>query len=103
MKKGHIPIRMCIGCSERAPKHTLLRFSIKDGQLVIGGLEGRGYYLCRNPECLEKAIKRKRLTRILGHIPSEQEIGALRQVIEGTKPSGDSGEDTVRKGNVGVN
>ena len=38
-----------------------------EGRLLLdpsGRANGRGAYLCRTPECLEKALKRKALTRV---------------------------------------
>ena len=47
MKK--IPTRNCIGCGEQ--KHK------------IGKLSGRGAYICDNSECLEKAIRSKKIEK----------------------------------------
>lgn len=69
MKAKHVPIRTCIGCGEKRPKGELLRVvRLPEGNLTIdlsGKKSGRGAYLCFNPECLEKAIKKKSLQRNL--------------------------------------
>ena len=66
MKK--IPQRTCIGCNEIKPKKELIRIvKNKLGEISVdntGKKEGRGAYICNNIECLEKAIKTKRLERI---------------------------------------
>lgn len=65
MKK--LPKRTCIGCNEVKFKKELIRVvKNKEGEISIdktGKANGRGAYLCDNIECLEKAIKTKRLER----------------------------------------
>lgn len=67
MKK--VPLRKCIGCSEMKPKKDLIRV-IRTPESVIeidftGRKNGRGAYLCRNENCLNRAIKTKQLNRSL--------------------------------------
>ena len=63
----NIPNRTCIGCNEIKPKKELIRIvKNKEGNIFVdktGKANGRGAYLCDNIECLEKAIKTKRLER----------------------------------------
>lgn len=65
MKK--LPERTCIGCNQTKPKKDLIRIvKNKEGSIFIdktGRANGRGAYICDNTECLEKAIKSKRLER----------------------------------------
>ena len=65
MKK--IPQRTCIGCNEKKDKSNLLRIvKSSDGNINIdntGKLNGRGAYICKNIDCLEKAMKSKRLEK----------------------------------------
>jgi len=69
--------RMCIGCSEKKDKKELIRVVInKNSEIALdktGKLEGRGAYICDNEECLDKAIKSKKLERLF-EIKIEQEI-----------------------------
>lgn len=69
MKVKKIPQRMCTGCMEMKPKKELIRIvKNKDGEVsidVTGKKPGRGAYICRNIECLEKAVKQKRLEKNL--------------------------------------
>ena len=62
-----MPERTCIGCNETKPKKELIRIvKNKEGQIFIdktGKANGRGAYICNNIECLEKAIKTKKLER----------------------------------------
>ena len=65
MKK--LPNRTCIGCGEQKTKKELIRI-VKNqaGEIKVdktGKLPGRGAYICNNSECLEKAMKSKRLEK----------------------------------------
>jgi predicted RNA-binding protein YlxR (DUF448 family) len=64
-----IPQRQCMGCRERREKRQLIRVVRKtDGEVSLdfgGKVNGRGAYLCPNPECLKKAIRSKALDRSL--------------------------------------
>ena len=68
MKK--IPMRKCTGCGEMFPKKELIRVLLTPENEVkidlTGRLNGRGAYLCKKTECLEKAIKTKAISRSLG-------------------------------------
>ena len=62
-----LPKRTCIGCNEIKDKKELIRIvKEKEGTIKIdktGKINGRGAYICSNIQCLEKAIKSKRLER----------------------------------------
>lgn len=64
-----IPLRQCVGCNEMKSKKEMLRvLKTAEDEVVLdatGKLNGRGAYLCRNEECLKKAIKQKGLERSL--------------------------------------
>lgn len=69
MKTRKIPMRMCVGCREMKEKRQLLRI-VKSPENVIsfdrvGKAPGRGAYVCRDQECLAKAVKQKQLERAL--------------------------------------
>lgn len=71
-----IPQRQCMGCRERKAKKELIRVVRgTDGTVSLdfgGKLNGRGAYLCPDPECLKKAQKSKALERSLEtQIPQE--------------------------------
>ncbi len=65
MKK--LPQRTCIGCNTQKNKKEFIRIvKNKEGEISIdktGKAPGRGAYICDNAECLEKAIKSKRLEK----------------------------------------
>ena len=57
--------RRCIGCMQYKEKNELFRFFRSDsGAVTIDDTfksGGRGAYICKNTECLEKAFKRHSL------------------------------------------
>lgn len=67
MKK--MPQRTCMGCNEKKDKKDLIRIvKSSDGEINIdksGKMPGRGAYICDNIECLEKAVKTKKIERVL--------------------------------------
>lgn len=82
-----MPERTCIGCNEKKEKKDLIRI-VKDqkGNIrvdISGKANGRGAYICKNIECLEKAIKTKKLERSLKTKIDSQIYESLRGVIVG--------------------
>lgn len=69
MPQKKIPQRMCNGCGQMFDKKSLLRVvCTPEGTIVVdttGKQSGRGAYLCKNADCLKKAVKTKRLERSL--------------------------------------
>ena len=60
------PMRTCVGCRESKPKNDMIRVCCYEGRLSVdttGRARGRGVYVCRDPECLAKVIKKKALNR----------------------------------------
>lgn len=62
-----IPLRQCVGCGEMKNKKEMMRvIRSKEGDISLdltGRKNGRGAYLCKQKECLQKAIKTKGLER----------------------------------------
>ncbi len=60
-------LRMCIICREHSDKKELLRIvKNKDGEIFVdktGKANGRGAYICKNPECFQKLRKTRGLNR----------------------------------------
>jgi predicted RNA-binding protein YlxR (DUF448 family) len=85
------PCRVCIGCGEEKPKNELIRIvRMSDGTIHVdapGRKNGRGAYICRNPECLRKAIKTKGLDRSFKEaVPAdvyEQLSEEMKELYEG--------------------
>ena len=69
MKPKKIPMRMCVGCREMKEKRELIRIvRTPEGEVAIdvtGKRSGRGAYVCRQAECLKRAIRQKQLERQL--------------------------------------
>lgn len=82
MKVRKIPQRLCVGCQEMKNKKDLLRIvKTPENQIEVdrtGKKSGRGAYICPNRECLEKAVKEKRLERSLKHSISPEVFDSLR-------------------------
>ncbi|MEG0321358.1 MAG: YlxR family protein [Oscillospiraceae bacterium] len=62
-----IPQRQCVGCREMRDKTELIRV-VKSPEGAVSmdfknKLPGRGAYLCKNPDCLKKAVKTRALER----------------------------------------
>ena len=61
------PERRCISCNERKEKHELLRIvrtPEKNVEIDLTGKKnGRGAYICKSEDCLNKIIKSKKLER----------------------------------------
>ena len=84
-KLKKLPQRTCIGCNSQKNKNELIRIvKNKDGDISIdrtGKANGRGAYICDSIECLEKAIKSKRLNKIFETNISDEIYENLRGVI----------------------
>lgn len=89
MKK--LPQRTCIGCNSQKNKNELIRIvKNKDGEISIdktGKASGRGAYICDDVECLENAIKSKRLNKLFETTISNEIYENLRGVIIDRKQS----------------
>lgn len=75
MANKKIPMRQCVGCGEMKAKKELIRVIKTEEEVLLdttGRKNGRGAYICANPECLKKARKSKGLERSLkASIPNE--------------------------------
>lgn len=86
MKTKKIPMRRCVGCMESKPKKELIRVvSAPDGGLSVdptGKANGRGVYLCPNPECFATAKKKRAIARGLEIEINEQQMEQLLRELE---------------------
>ena len=76
LKNKKVPVRRCVGCQEMKSKKEMIRvIRTAEGEFSLdttGKKNGRGAYVCRCNECLEKAIKSKGLERSFKQkIPAE--------------------------------
>lgn len=81
-----IPLRQCMGCRERKAKRELIRIVRgTDGAVSVdfgGKMNGRGAYLCPNPECLRKVQRSKALERSLETTIPEEVYDRLAKEME---------------------
>jgi len=74
---------MCIGCQEMKPKRELTRVVRTPQETVeidpTGKKSGRGAYICPNFDCLQKAVKGKKLERALECQIAPEIIETLKQ------------------------
>ncbi len=79
------PQRTCVACNEQKDKKDLLRIvKSKEGIIepdITGKKNGRGAYICKNEDCLNKLIKSKRLERIFEKEISSEIYESIRGVI----------------------
>ena len=76
MQMRKVPMRMCTGCGQMKPNRELVRVvKSQDGEIALdltGKKAGRGAYVCRDIECLQKARKARRLEKAFScRIPDE--------------------------------
>ncbi len=86
-KQKYVPLRRCMACNEQKEKKDLIRIvRSKEGVLDIdltGKKNGRGAYICKREDCLNKVIKTKRLERVLETKIDEDFYESIRGVIIG--------------------
>lgn len=86
MKTRKIPLRTCVITKEVLPKQELLRIVRTPEQEVIvditGKANGRGAYIKKDIQVLEKAIKSKILERRLECKISNEVYEEIKKIIE---------------------
>lgn len=83
-RRKHIPIRTCVVCREKDGKRALFRVvRTQDGLQLdpTGKMDGRGAYLCTNPECWERAATTDILSKALRMTLTVDDRTRLRQAI----------------------
>lgn len=86
MKPRKIPMRMCMGCREMKPKKELIRVVRSPEGVIsldlVGKKPGRGAYVCKDAECMKKAIKQKQIERILECKVEPEVLSELQAAVE---------------------
>lgn len=81
------PERTCIVCNTQNEKKELLRIvKSKDGVIEVdltGKKNGRGAYICKSEECLNKLVKTKKLEKAFKQEISDDIYESIRGVIIG--------------------
>jgi len=86
MKNRKIPLRTCVISKEKLPKQELIRV-VKNNENIVfvdltGKSNGRGAYIKKDIDVLEKAIKSKALERHLEVVIPDSVYEELRNIIE---------------------
>lgn len=92
------PMRTCIGCRESRPKKDMIRVCCYEGRLSVdttGRARGRGVYICSDPECLAKAIKKKAFAKGFRMGFDEKELTAVYDDLEKVI-AGEDGQEEER-------
>ena len=80
-------MRMCVGCREMKEKKQLIRVvRSPEGEVSLdpgGKKSGRGAYVCRNADCLKRAIRQKQLERQLDVTLPAETVDALTAAMNG--------------------
>lgn len=67
MSTTKMPERTCIACRKKLPQNEMIRISLdKEGNIHFDDKKrsnGRGAYICKSNECMQKCIKNKALNR----------------------------------------
>ncbi len=87
MKERKIPERMCVACRNMKPKTELVRIvKTADGTVSVdetGKASGRGVYICKCKQCVERAAKNKGFAKTYGFALTEDLRACLEKLIEG--------------------
>ena len=81
-----VPQRMCIACRSMQDKRNLLRVvRTPNGEIEIdetGKKNGRGAYVCKNKDCIEKCKKGKHLSKTFKQNIDESVYQKILEVID---------------------
>lgn len=83
------PVRTCIVCRKEGEKNDFLRIvRMPDGKYVAdpsGKMNGRGAYVCKNAECVNKLRKTRALNRTFKCEISDEVYTSIEEAILGKK------------------
>lgn len=86
MKERKVPLRTCVVTREKLEKKDLLRVvKNNEGEVFVdetGKANGRGAYIKKDIDTLEKAIKTKALDKHLETTISDEVYEQIRKIIE---------------------
>lgn len=93
MKPRKVPTRTCTGCGAASTKRELVRFvRTPEGHVELdasGKADGRGAYLCVDPDCFELARRRRKLDSALRVRMQDDDYLRLRRDFDGLLASRD--------------
>lgn len=77
------PLRQCIACRELKEKRAMLRIvKNSDGKIFLdfsGKANGRGAYICDNPDCVKKLKKGRLVDRVFACRADESVYTAIEE------------------------
>ena len=77
------PVRTCVACREGKPKAEMLRVvRTPDGEIKIdptGKCTGRGAYVCNEPSCVEKCVKKRIFDKVFGVRLSDEDYASIAE------------------------
>ena len=81
-------LRKCVGCGELKPRDELIKVTKEHvtGELFVNPnskIFGRSAYLCYNQSCIEQALKKNKLCKILKINASTDLKGLLNGQLKG--------------------
>lgn len=103
-KSRKVPQRMCVSCREMKEKKMLFRLLVENEQIVYdptGKKPGRGAYVCRNSDCIEKALQKGNLRHHLKAEPAPGLLETLEEVLaeeENARAEAERGKKIFRMG-----
>lgn len=82
-------LRMCVACRQMKDKRSLIRVvKDKEGNISIdetGKKNGRGAYVCKEPECFAKLKKQKSLNKAFKCNIDENIINQIEEEVFGKR------------------
>lgn len=105
LRQKHIPQRTCAGCGTQQPKRQMVRV-VRDltGKVEVdptGKRSGRGAYLCRRPECWDRALQKSSLGRALKTEISAEDREALIEYGRSLEPGTNTQSAPEAEGEAG--
>lgn len=86
MSDKKVPERTCIACRKKFPQSEMMRVSLdKEGNIRFDEKKrnnGRGAYICKNKECMQKCIKSKALNRAYKTNVPEKVYDEIKSKVE---------------------
>ena len=77
------PVRTCVACREGKPKAEMLRVvRTPDGEIKVdptGKCAGRGAYVCNEPSCVEKCVKKRIFDKVFGVRLSDEDYASIAE------------------------
>ena len=89
MKNSKSAQRMCVGCRQMKEKKDLIRLvRTPEGEYrldTVGKMNGRGAYICKKAECMEKAVKNNGFQRSFKEKVPKEALTLLSEEIDRRK------------------